>query len=75
MTAAERCTKKRPAAFCFVTTGHMCHKLEESDLSNREQRSDKESKKQPLRTANEKKAVNYVKKHAGDRSPLIAKKP
>ena len=55
-----------------------CAKLatqERTDMSNHEQRSHKERKKQPLRTAKEKKAAKQAKKHAGDHQPLIVKKP
>lgn len=44
-------------------------------MSNHEQRSNKESKKQPMHTAKEKKAAKRAKKHAGDHAPLIGKKP
>lgn len=33
----------------------------------------KESKKQPLLSAKEKKAAKQIKKHAGDALPLLAK--
>jgi len=42
------------------------------DMSKRE-KSNKESKKQPLLTAKEKKAAKLAKKHAGDQSPLIVR--
>ena len=48
---------------------------EQTDMSNHEQRSNKERKKQPLHTAKEKKAAKQAKKHAGDHQPLIGKKP
>jgi hypothetical protein len=48
---------------------------ERTDMSTHEQRSNKERKKQPLRTAKEKKAAKQAKKHAGDHQPLIVKKP
>ena len=44
-------------------------------MSNHEQRSNKESKKQPLHTAKEKKAAKRAKKRAADHPPLIGKKP
>jgi hypothetical protein len=44
-------------------------------MSNHEQRSNKETKKQPLHTAKEKKAAKRAKKHAGGHPPLIGKKP
>lgn len=44
-------------------------------MSNHEQRSNKEPKKQPLHTAKEKKAAKRAKKHAGDHPSLIGKKP
>jgi hypothetical protein len=47
---------------------------EQTDMSSHEQRSNKERKKQPSRTAKEKKAAKQAKKHAGDHQPLIGKK-
>ena len=44
-------------------------------MSNHEQRSNKEQKKQPLHTAKEKKAAKRAKKHAGEHPPLIGRKP
>ncbi len=44
-------------------------------MSNHEQRSHKEKKKQPLHTAKEKKAAKRAKKHANDHQPFISKKP
>ena len=44
-------------------------------MSRYEQRSNKESKKQPLHTAKEKKSAKHAKKHPGDHPPLIPKKP
>jgi len=38
-------------------------------------RSQKESKKQPLQTAKEKKAAKHEKKHANDTIQLVTKKP
>lgn len=43
-------------------------------MSSHEQRSNKEPKKKPVRTAKEKKAAKRAKKHAGDHQPLIGKK-
>jgi hypothetical protein len=48
---------------------------ERIQMSNHEQRSNKEAKKQPLHTAKEKKAAKQAKKHAGDHTPMIVKKP
>jgi hypothetical protein len=48
---------------------------ERIQMSNHEQRSNKEAKKQPLHTAKEKKAAKQAKKHAGDHAPMIVKKP
>ena len=44
-------------------------------MSNHEQRSNRETKKQALLTPKEKKAAKQAKKHAGDHSPMIVKKP
>ncbi len=44
-------------------------------MSNHEQRSHKEQKKQPLQTAKEKKAAKRAKKHEGDHHEFIVKKP
>ena len=44
-------------------------------MSNHEQRSNKEPKKQPLHTAKEKRAAKQAKKPAGDHAPLVGKKP
>jgi hypothetical protein len=44
------------------------------DMSKR-QKSNKESKKQPLLTPKEKKAAKLAKKHAGDHVPLIVRTP
>lgn len=38
---------------------------------SRHERSNKESRKQPLLSPKEKKAVKQAKKHAGDAIPLI----
>lgn len=43
-----------------------------TDMSKRE-KSNKESKKQPLLTPKEKKAAKLAKKHAGDHVPLIVR--
>jgi len=43
-------------------------------MSNHEQRSNKESKKQPLHTAKEKKAAKQAKKHADEHPFTIGKK-
>ena len=40
---------------------------------SRHERSNRESKKQPLLTPKEKKAAKQAKKHAGDSVPLIVK--
>jgi len=40
---------------------------------SKHERSNRESKKQPLMTPKEKKAAKQAKKHAGDHVPLIAK--
>ncbi len=40
---------------------------------SKSQHSNKESKKQAVHTAKEKKAAKQVKKHAGDAVPLIVK--
>ena len=37
------------------------------------EKSNRESKKQPLLTPKEKKAAKQAKKHAGDHAPLITK--
>jgi hypothetical protein len=42
---------------------------------SKHQKSNKESKKQPLLTAKEKKAAKLAKKHAGDHVPLIVRTP
>jgi len=47
---------------------------ESIDMSKHE-KSNKESKKQSLRTPKEKKAAKLAKKHAGDRVPLIVRTP
>jgi hypothetical protein len=39
------------------------------------QKSNRESKKQPLLTPKEKKAAKLAKKHAGNHAPLIARSP
>lgn len=44
------------------------------DMSKHE-KSDKESKKQPLLSPKEKKAAKKAKKHEGDRVPLIVRTP
>ncbi|MGB5199855.1 MAG: hypothetical protein WBN68_01450 [Sedimenticolaceae bacterium] len=44
------------------------------DMSKHE-KSNKESKKQPLLTPKEKKAAKLAKKHEGDRVPLIVRTP
>ncbi|HPE79534.1 MAG: hypothetical protein R3E46_02380 [Sedimenticolaceae bacterium] len=44
-------------------------------MSNREQHSNKESKKPPQHTAKEKKAAKQAKKHGSDHPPLVVKKP
>lgn len=44
-------------------------------MSNHEQRSNKEPKKQPAHTAKEKRAAKRAKKHVGDHSLPIVKKP
>jgi len=49
--------------------------LEKPDMSNRDQHSNKESKKAPQHTAKEKKAAKQAKKHSGDHQPLVSKKP
>jgi hypothetical protein len=41
---------------------------------SKHEKSNRESKKQPLLTPKEKKAVKQAKKHAGDHQPLIVKK-
>ena len=44
-------------------------------MSNHEQRSNKEPKKQPLHTAKEKRAAKKAKKHADDHpAPIVKKK-
>jgi hypothetical protein len=68
--------------FTGKTPGHFppCHnrafdtQFGSNDMGNHTQRSNKEPKKQPLRTAKEKRAVRHAKKHADDHPPLIAKK-
>ena len=42
---------------------------------SKHERSNRESKKQPLRTPKEKKAAKLAKKHAGDHVPLIIRNP
>ena len=44
-------------------------------MSNHEQRSHKEKKKQPLHTAKEKKAAKRAKKHANDHPSFIGRRP
>lgn len=44
-------------------------------MSNRDQHSNKETKKAPQHTAKEKKAAKQAKKHSGDHAPLVSKKP
>jgi hypothetical protein len=44
------------------------------DMSKRE-KSNRESKKQPLMSPKEKKAAKLAKKHAGDHAPLIVRTP
>jgi hypothetical protein len=44
------------------------------DMSKRE-KSNRESKKQPLMSPKEKKAAKLAKKHAGDHVPLIVRTP
>lgn len=51
------------------------HEAGASVMSNHEQRSHKEQKKQPLHTAKEKKAAKRAKKHEGDHHEFIVKKP
>lgn len=55
--------------------GNQSTMKERIQMSNHEQRSNKEAKKQPLHTAKEKKAAKQAKKHAGDHAPMIVKKP
>lgn len=43
-------------------------------MSKRE-KSNRESKKQPLMSPKEKKAAKLAKKHAGDHAPLIVRTP
>jgi hypothetical protein len=43
-------------------------------MSNHEQRSHKEKKKQPVHTAKEKKAAKRAKKHEGDHPQFLVKK-
>lgn len=40
---------------------------------SKHEKAGRESKKQPLLTPKEKKAVKQAKKHAGDTAPLIVK--
>ena len=44
-------------------------------MSNHEQRSNKEPKKQPLHTAKEKRAAKRARKHPDEHSLQIGKKP
>jgi hypothetical protein len=46
---------------------------QESHNMSKHEKSNRESKKQPLLTPKEKKAVKQAKKHAGDSVPLIIK--
>lgn len=47
------------------------------ELTNmsKHEKSNRESKKQPLRTPKEKKAAKLAKKHAGDHVPLLVRNP
>jgi hypothetical protein len=45
-----------------------------TDMSKHE-KSNRESKKQPLLSPKEKKAARLAKKHTGDRVPLIVRTP
>jgi len=40
---------------------------------SKSQKSNKESKKQPVLTPKEKKAAKQLKKHAGDAAPIIVR--
>jgi hypothetical protein len=42
---------------------------------SKHQKSNRESKKQPLLTPKERKAAKLAKKHAGDHAPLIVRSP
>jgi hypothetical protein len=58
-------------ASTHVATDH----FEEFIDMSKHQKSTRESKKQPLLTAKEKKAAKLAKKHAGDHVPLIVRTP
>lgn len=56
-------------AYAYATT----HQYDENIDMSKHQKSNRESKKTPLLTAKEKKAVKLAKKHAGDHVPLIVR--
>jgi hypothetical protein len=66
--------RQASAPYWFGTTGSLTHFAGAIDMSNHEQRSNKESKKQPLHTAKEKKAAKQAKKHADEHPFTIGKK-
>jgi hypothetical protein len=51
----------------------VCSKMTGVNDMSKTEKSNRESKKEPLLTPKEKKAAKQAKKHAGDHAPLIVK--
>jgi hypothetical protein len=56
-------------------SGVICPIAQEFINMSKHEKSNRESKKQPLLNPKEKKAAKMAKKHAGDHVPLIVRNP